>query len=373
MESRAIARLDAWIFEGFRASARDLGVYRILFGLFVLLEMLPVAPWMTHAPRAFFSPPFSAAILLSNFPSARWMTFLNVLLAGFASLLLVGWKTRLASLGTGITFLILKTCEYSMGKINHDILIVFIPLIMAFSSWGNAYSLDSESHLGERTMESEHGQWCLSYLALVIGVSMFTAGWTKLTSGWLDPTTYSTYGHLVSNYLSVGRATWISHSALFFGPSRLWKLADWFTICLEMSFIVACFSSSLLRYVMAVAVVFHLGTWVLFDIGFSANVIAYGAFVRYPLVVGKISSLAARVTVKCARFPVSFGWSVLISAFGLSMLAIWEGVSLSGLFHLHVSEMVLVIGALFVCCGTYIVLRTKIANYDRLDLTGGLR
>jgi hypothetical protein len=47
------------------------------------------------------------------------------------------------SIATGLLILTGNGFAYSMGKINHDLLLAAIPLVMAFSNWGSAWSLDA--------------------------------------------------------------------------------------------------------------------------------------------------------------------------------------------------------------------------------------
>jgi hypothetical protein len=364
---RLIARLDAWIFDEFRACTLDLAVYRIVFAVYVLLLIVPIAPWMGQAPQAFFSPSLSAAVFLVDFPSPSVMVTLNLLLAASSSMLLIGWRTRAASLGTGLLIVTLKTFEYAIGKINHDIFIASVPLILAFSSWGNALSVDSRAARSGADNRVVKGQWCLSYLALVIAVSMFSAGWAKVASGWLDPAVQSTYGHFMSNRVQVSREPWMAGWADLVGTTRLWEVADWSAALLEMAFIVACFSSRWWRYVTAAAVVFHVGVWGLFDIVFETNVIAYGAFLPYsraitgwPAVDNPMSG--DRLTVRTASL-------VSAASFGAAMFAIATGTSLARIIHLPLVEVIVAAGFLIVCHWSLSLLRASIPH--RVAAFGG--
>jgi hypothetical protein len=111
-----------------------------------LLLHVPVAAWLPLAPKAFFYPPLGPASFFTATPSGNVLLGLNLLLTALVSLLLIGWRTPLASVGTGVTLLILKTFEYSLGKIDHDIFLVIVPLLLAFSGWGRALSIDGRRH-----------------------------------------------------------------------------------------------------------------------------------------------------------------------------------------------------------------------------------
>jgi hypothetical protein len=352
--------LDTWIFDEFRACTLDLAVYRIVFAVYVLLWVVPIAPWIGQAPRAFFSPSMSAAVLLVDFPSPPVMFTLNVLLAASASMLLIGWKTRAASLGTGLLIVTLKTFEYAIGKINHDIFIVAVPLVMAFSDWGNALSLDSRTAPASPESRSVKGQWCLSYLALIVAVSMFGAGWAKVASGWLDPAVQSTYGHFMSNRLQVSREPWMAAWVDLVGTTQLWEVADWSAALLEIAFIVACFSSRWWRYVTAAAVVFHVGVWALFDIVFETNVIAYGAFLPYSRAMTRWP--AVDNPMGSARPTVGITLLVSAAAFGAALFAIATGTSLARISHFPLVEVILAAGFVVVCHWSLRSLRASIPH-----------
>src|SRR5262245_19503126 len=216
--------LDCWIFESFCIRITDLAAYHILSCIYVLLTCLPSATWLRHAPPAFFSPPASLAALFTTFPSSSLLLGLNVLASLFLSMLLIGLYTRVASVGTTITLLLLNSWAYSLGNINHDILLVITPFVLAFSGWGNALSLDARGR-GTPLPDTRKGSWSLTLLALLIGIAMFTTGWAKVSTGWLNPATLSTYGHFLNNYFATGRHTWIAEHALQMDSFWLWKLA----------------------------------------------------------------------------------------------------------------------------------------------------
>ena len=337
-----MARIDAWIFEEYRASTMDLAIFRIIYALFMLLTVPPVAPWIARAPHAFFSPPVSLAALFPDFPPAWLVTTLNVGVAAFLSLLLVGWKTRMASLGMAALLLVLKSFEYSMGKINHEVLLIVIPLVMAFSTWGGACSIDSCAKQASPERE-ERGQWCLSYLALVIAVGMFTAGWAKLNSGWLDPSAYCTYGHLVINNLVVGRDMPAARMAFKLGPSPLWKIADWSAILLETGFIVAMLKRRFWHWALIAAVLFHVVVWALFDIVFSINVLAYGAFVPFGRLVAPIKPSVKRLASSVESIR-GVGWIICGISFGLTTWSVLIGRSLAEILHFPVDELTVLLG-----------------------------
>lgn len=132
----------------------------------------------------------------------------------------------------------------------------------------------------QASQETEEA-WPLALLALLIGFSMFSSGWAKANSGWLSPQVPCAYGHLLHNYLSVGRDTWLAGHALRIHSLWFWKLGDWSVVALELAFLPAILHRRAFCFVAGIATLFHLGVLLLMDIPFASNVLAYGAFVRY--------------------------------------------------------------------------------------------
>ena len=338
-------RLDSWIFEGYPTRTIDLCIYRILYSSRMLLGGVPVALWLRQAPRAFFSPPLGLAALFTRFPPFPLILGLNVLLAVCLAALLVGWNTRTAAVGTSLTLLVLDSFAYSLGKIDHDILLVITPLILATSGWGDSLSIDGLSNPCS-TRETVHGSWNLALLALVIGICIFTAGWAKLTTGWLDPSSHAAWGHFVQNYVN-GRRPLLADVALRSYSGLFWESIDWFTTLFELGFLLAVFRRGVMLVFMSLACWFHVGTWLLLDITFAWNVIVYGAFVGYSsLVHPRTGEEVVRICSRLLR--VTPAWVPLITALLPAIVAIVAGKSIASLLHVPLNQAIDVVGAV---CG----------------------
>lgn len=332
------ARVDAWIFGAYRAAPADLALYRMGYAAYALLAVVPAALWVDGMPRAFFNPPPGAAALASGFPPGGFLLGLNVALAGLLGLLLVGWRTPAASVATGLVLLWSKTWEYADGKINHDILLVLIPLLLAGSGWGDALSADARRG-GTPDPLRPRASWALALAAFVAGLAMFGAGALKLMTGWLDPATHSTFGHLVVNDMGAGRGTWLSGFALAWRAPLAWEAADWAATLLEAGFLLALLRQRWMRVALALACLFHLAVWLLFDIVFSASVLAYGAFVAW-----------SRVLPGAAR---AAGWIPSRAQVVAALLAAWTAgaagvvvdVPLEHALGLQLQEILIVAGA----------------------------
>jgi hypothetical protein len=328
---RLRAALDEWMFRSFDASADDLGIYRIGFAAFALLTLVPVAPWLGDVPPILFRPPAGIPSLFSGFPAPGLLLAVNAVALTLLVLLGLGWRTPWVSLATTAVLLLLKSWEYGTGKINHDILLVMTPALLAGSGWGNARSLDAASR---RYLSSGDGAaWSLALLGCFIGMAMGSAGGMKLISGWLDPATHATYGHLVVNNLGVGRGTWLASRLMLTDASVVWEVADWAATVLELSFVLAMFRQRWLRLALAAACLFHLGVWLLYDIVFAQNPVAYAAFMGYEPVRRRLG-----------RWMDRPGW--VIGATGVAAaLGFAVGAPAERVLRLQLSEIVLVCAA----------------------------
>jgi hypothetical protein len=279
------------------------------------------------------------AALADGFPSAWVMPALNAALVVAAALLTVGWRTPAASLATGTLLLLLKSWEYADGKINHDVLLVLAPLLLAFSGWGAAWSVDA----WRRPVSAPQRLRPSSPLALVafaIALSMFSAGALKLLTGWLDPAVHSTYGHLVINHVATGRETWLSTAALASDSGWLWEPADWAATLLELCFVGAVLHPRAMRVAVSLACLFHLGVWLLFDIVFAANVLAYAAFVPY-------ATLAARFTGRLPAVtpPRRLLYAGCAAAVGLGLAGLAVREPLEARLGVQLQEALILAGA----------------------------
>lgn len=270
--------LDRWIFAGFPASARGLGLFRIVFALYVLLVLSPSADLLLvgRLPAGLFAPPPGPMRLVSAPPPA-FLAVLSVALDVALVALLLGARTRAASVAVSVLLLVGYGFAFSFGKVIHNILFVLAPLCLAASGWGAAYSVD---RLRGRVRGAVKA-WPLAVLALLIGFAMFTAGFPKLLGGWLDPSTQATRGHFVNQYFSHDRQDFLGPLFLSLRSDAAWEVLDVATVVLELGFLAAVFVPRVFRVFLGLAVGFHLGTLLMLNISFAFNLIVYAAFLPW--------------------------------------------------------------------------------------------
>jgi len=280
--------------DSYSIPVAGLAIYRLIYSLYVLTAVVPLALWVPLIPQAYYSPPLGIAAFFPAPPSREVLWCLNAILILFSTMLLLGWKTRLSSLGTAFSLILLNTWSYSFFKINHDILQIITPLLLAFSNWGNLISIDSLKNVPQ-----DHGALNrpsplpLTLLAILTGVAMLTAGGAKILTGWLDYDKLCTLGHLWAVYVGDDVQSSLGEQLLQVQSHLFWKMADWSAVALECLLIVAVVHRRLFCLFLAIFMLFHLGILLSFGISFPFNIVAYAAFFdwsRVPL-IKKLPSL----------------------------------------------------------------------------------
>jgi hypothetical protein len=284
-------RIDHWMFEEFALPVASLAVYRLLFGGYLLVNVLPRYLWIASFPDAFFNPPIGPTMFLSGFPPAWFFVALSFLVTLASICVLVGHRTRLASFGLAGGLLVGDAWAYSFGKIDHDIMHVLIPPLLAAAGWGDALSMDARAR---PTSARRAPGWPLALLALLLALAFLMAALGKVRGGWLDPSTQAVYGNMLNNYFGVGRQPLLASMAIG-TASPWWEILDVATVLLEAAFLPAIVTLRSFRLVCALACSFHLGVLLLLEISFESVLVAYGAFVNWSLLVEHGRGMIANV------------------------------------------------------------------------------
>ncbi len=292
-----IQRVDHWLFEEYRTSLENLAIFRVLFASYVLVDSLPVALWVRDLPQAAFAPPASLAALFHDYPPHWVMVGMNAVTILCTCSLLIGWRTVMSSLGVALGSVVMRSFAYADGKIDNDIMVVLVPLTLAFSGWGQRLSVDGTRSSSNDVLAERRQPWLLALLALLIGLGFLSAGTAKARGGWLSTHTLATRWHL-ENVDSAGRddASGVWSLATF--PAWVWKSMDLTTVVWECTFVLAAARRTAFRVYAAVGAFFHLGVWLIFGITFAVNAMAYAAFVSYSDLWPKDAAYADRLRVK---------------------------------------------------------------------------
>ena len=272
---RFVRAVDRWCRRGDFTTA-DLAVFRILYGASVL-TILPSLERAAAYPTDDFDPPLGPMMLFDRVPPVSILTSMEVAIALLAALLLVGFQTRAVSLMLSVGLMVGYGFLYSFGKIDHTVILVFVPAVMAFTAWGDDLSVDHRAPLNE---PKEVAQWPLRVLALLIAMPIAQAGYAKASTGWPDLKTHAVQGHMVPEYFK-GRDGWLAPYFLDLRVGPVWEALDWMTLIVEIGVIVAVLSWVALRITLALMTVFHLAVLLMMNITFATNVIGYAAFFRW--------------------------------------------------------------------------------------------
>ncbi len=277
-----ISRIDAWCRRG-DLRLDDIAWVRVIYSAGLLLTLQPLSA-LSSRPVDAFDPPPGPIMLFGALPSHAALEGLEIVTALLAGLLLLGLHTRTVSILLALALMTGFGLTYSFGKIDHTIVLVLVPAMMAFSRWGDTLSLDAAS----RPRDAERGdvpQWPMRFLAVMITLSFVTGGWAKFRSGWLDLDTPAVQGHFVRGVFVHSRDGWLAPEVIDLHLGRLWEVADWLTVGLELGLVLTVVSWRWFRLALAVTTLFHLGILLVINIAFSWNLLGYAVFYRWASVL----------------------------------------------------------------------------------------
>jgi hypothetical protein len=270
--------IDRVIFEEYQTPASSLGIYRVLFAAYILLVHLPQHLWISSFPDSFFNPPIGLTLFFTGFPGAPFLRTVNGLAILAAICMLFGYRTRIAATSFALLLLTGNYWSYSFGKINHDIFLILIPLIMQRAGWDRAYSMDAHRDAFQGETKRETSAWPVALMALAVGLGMLTAAVSKAASGWLDPYSHATQAHMLHNAVVTGRITWFTERMLDVDSRVFWKFFDYATLLIEVAFLFTVIRRRAFRVVCALTCFFHLGIALTMEIAYVPNLLAYAVF-----------------------------------------------------------------------------------------------
>lgn len=344
--------LERWIFHSFQASPHSLASCRILTALYLLLVISPGHSaqldfsFLASVPDVFYSPPPGPMQLFDDFPSATYFECIHFLLNVCGVALLVGYRTRVVSIAISLLLLAGFGFSYSLGKVNHNILFVLLPLVMSASNWGKAYSYDA---LSERNVSGSPVFWPITLMAFLLGFAMFSAGVPKLLSGWLETSSHAVHRTLVGQYFVNERQDFLAPYLLSFDCPTFWEGLDWATVLFETGFLVAVFHPSSTRLFAGFAVLFHFGVLLVLNISFLNHLVVYALFVDWDTITERFrwpdyeSSMLGKVARLIPPEILVSGLSIPLYLFGSPLLHL-DGL-LDGTSSVGVIDLLLLGGA----------------------------
>ena len=279
-----ISRLyNHWIFEEYRLSPEALGLFRIAYAFTLLFIIgVPNFTWVSDNPDYIYSPPLSIAMFFNGFPPYFVLQTLSTLLLILFIMLLFGYKTKPVSILITLCWVMGNSFAFSFNKIDHgQLMATLLPLIMAFSNWNAAYSLDAK--IADRKIEPQY--WAVTLMALILGFAMFTASIPKIMGGWLDLSTQAVRYHFVRNYFLIPRQELMAPFFMEIDNFLFWEFLDYAGIIFEFLFLIALFKALWMRSLVFVAVFFHFMNALILNIPFVFNFTVYALFLSWSLII----------------------------------------------------------------------------------------
>lgn len=312
--------LNRWIFESFTVTPEGLGLLRIFTALFLLFFLIPGGgtahyQFLSSLPSDFYAPPPGPMMLFDSFPGLVTFQVLQTAVILSVLMILVGYHTKWASIITGLIVLMLQGFIFSVGKIDHEILVAIVPIILAYSNWGAAFSIDSLRNDSNKKTES----WPLTLLALFIGFMMFTAGFPKILGGWLDVSTQAAQSHLLNQFYVRERQDLLAEIAVQWNNPVLWELLDWATVLFEIGFLISILRVAWFRLLVGIAVFFHFSTMMIMNIAFLPNFIAYAVFLNWDALYRR----SHQWMMKWGRKDITMSRKMVVISFTLSLVGIF--------------------------------------------------
>lgn len=296
----AFLRLDRWIHCFCPVTREGLGICRVFYAAFFLLLNIPVFNRIGANPPGFFTPPpLSLAAPFTGFPSANALFALDVLICVLLIFLLVGFKTRLASVALSLCWIAGNSFLYSFGKIDETTLAVITPLIMGFSGWEARFSIDAKRGASDGRV---HG-WALAFLALLVAFGFFSAGLPKLLA-WVDFDlgTQGARGWLVNGWYGQNRRQFLAPFFMELQNAAFWEAADYVTVIFEVGFLFSLLRLVLFRAFLFMAVWFHLANALMLNISLEILIPVYFIFVPWERFSVSAVSRLSRATDRLASF-----------------------------------------------------------------------
>jgi hypothetical protein len=259
---------------------QSLAYFRIFMGIFMLAHYLPEWLWFGDAPQAFFNPHlFTATILWDGFWSKNLYFILDLSNIILFALITLGIRTRLSFFLLFIINYIGYSFEFSFGKIDHEIhLFLIVLLILAFTNCGTKTAL-----IKDKVLKPHFQKWALSLLCIYIAFGFFTAGLPKFIR-WVD-FNINEIGFLdwfYKGYFTYDRFILLADS-VFSTPYIVFEIADHLAPTIELvSFVFLLWSRKVWRIYLIILCFFHMGNTLLLNIEFALNITCYGIFLIAP-------------------------------------------------------------------------------------------
>lgn len=302
--------------ESTKMPLNSLVVLRIFSGLFFLIIYSPFFSWLGEVPQAFFFPPMiSLANLFSGFPPAYFFYTLDILVTLALLGLTLGYRAKVSGIVASTLLFIGFNWKFSMGKIDHNILLLAFLVLMSFSGWGTKAALVPDSPEPEGRKEK-----ATSLLAVLLCFGMFSAGFLKAYV-WID------FDPTMNGFLRWYYSGLYGKDTDYFFIDYLQELPFWWLdlmdyggVLFELSpFLFLLFGRKSWRLWLFGVTLFHLTNLLILNIPFTPSFIIYLTFLNLEGLYPKIKQLFERKVYRqiFVGLVVLFGVNRLMYSFSI--------------------------------------------------------
>jgi hypothetical protein len=182
--------------------------------------------------------------------------------------------------------------RYSTGKIDHDIVLLILPVLLA-KNWGQLLAV----------FPSTSKPFNPRPVAWVIGFYYFSSGCIKLSSGYLDLSQQAIAGWLEFYIVNYGFSGVLATPILSL-PNGALELLDWAAVVFELSMLYLMLKPKLVKFGLILGLMFQLVVYLTFGIDFLKLILVYLALVavKVPFAPRKISLVASIALATLAIF-----------------------------------------------------------------------
>ncbi|MCZ6675091.1 MAG: hypothetical protein O7C75_19330 [Verrucomicrobia bacterium] len=281
IKKKYLARFDRWLFESYSFDAKQWGLFRIIYALFMLVLFgLPQLVYLDGLPDAFFKPPrMSIGQFASGFPDLLFLQILGLLIVVAYLCILFGYRTKTASIAGVLLAFFAKTFVYSLGQINHDFMVWLVPLAGAFANWGAGYSIDAKNRSLEKSSQTQ--SWPIVLLVIIFCFAFALSGIHKILGGWTNLDLTAVQQMLARSAVVSQRDHFLAPFFLTFNNYYFWKAIDFLTLFFEIGIVVGIFLPRVFRIFLMAAVGFHAANLLMLNIDFSFNFAFYALFLNW--------------------------------------------------------------------------------------------
>ena len=220
-------------------------------GLIVLFFPLKSPRWLAVLGTDHFHPPLGPFALFESYPPLWLVIAVDTAAFVLFALWVAGWGRWIVGAGLTLCLTFLSGFFYSAGKIDHDFVILLVPVLLTLPGVSPKRAL----------------LFCLA-------IYFASSGLAKAAGGWLDLDTQASLSWALTYFHAYGKTEILLAWSLHTLPGWTWEIFDQVTVWFELLVPLALLPRFRTGIFLAVPL-FHLGTVLLFGIDFARLLLVY--------------------------------------------------------------------------------------------------